>query len=184
MSLKDWALIFGIVAVVLAGVLLFGGIPGPQGPDSGLTVSTLPRSIAGFTLQEYLERVEPVLPGEQYSAVAFFTPADRSSVDPAVERLGIMLYHFDSPENVTPALNLVSLGNVLQALQVDEVVVKTYMDEAAGQVNVFWAQGTALVQILIAADANKVSDFSSVQQTALDVMSQVIRAQRVGSDAP
>ncbi len=177
MSLKDWALIFGVVAVALAGILLFGGGIGRTMPDPDLEISLLPQTIDGFALQEYLERVEPVLPGEQYSSVAFFIPADNSTLPQAVDRLGIMLYHFDAPESVIPALNLVALGNELESVKANGFVVQKYVDENAGQINVYWAQGAALVQILMAADLNPGADFSVVEKAALRVMIQVIRAQ-------
>ena len=178
MALKDWALIFGIVAVVLAGVLLFGGGSGLMPPESDLEITLLPQTIDGFALQEYLKRVEPVLPGEQYSSVAFFIPLEGSMFAQTADRMGIMLYHFDSPENVPPALGLVALGNELKSVKVDGVVVQTYVDEDAGQVNAYWAQGAALVQILMAANLTQGADFPAVEKAALRVMAQVIRAQR------
>ncbi len=118
MNIKDLALVFAIAAVAVASVLLFLGQPNfsrIELPDPDLEVTALPRALDGFAVQEYLERVEPVLPGERYSAVAFFLPeAGRHA---GVARLGAMLYFFESPEAVAPGPALGALGNALEPLR-------------------------------------------------------------------
>lgn len=176
-NIKDLALIFGIAAVLVASVLLLWVRPDLSKielPNPDLEVSALPRTLEGFTLQEYLERVEPVLPGERFSSVAFFLPEEGKH--PQVLRLGMMLYHFQTSNDVASGLNLVALGNTLEPLRLSGYRVFEHRDPEAGQVNLYWPQGASLVQIL-AASATGGTDLEATARAAAEVMVQVIAAQ-------
>ncbi|HEY5596597.1 MAG TPA: hypothetical protein VIL47_04970 [Candidatus Bipolaricaulota bacterium] len=181
MELKDWALIIGIVAVILAGVVLFGGsidLSQLQDHKAEVLVERLPQEIEGFELRESHARVDPIFDGEMYSSMVAFEPSAGGAFAGVLARVGAMLYRFKSPDHVEPALAILSLGNTLSSFELGGHRMFKYADAVAGQVTVFWAQGASLVQILaIGAGAAGAVELSAVEGAALQVMKAVIAAQ-------
>jgi len=179
MSTQTWALVLGVVAVVLSGFILLSGHLGTENPPkTDFLLSELPDEVAGFDLQENLPRIDPLLEGERYSSLVSFVPAQGALFEGKVGHIGVMLYHFESEAWVEPALAIVSLGNALRSFPFRGHTLLKYVDETTGQITLFFPHKAALLQILAvpptqAGDSN----LADVEAAALQLMDAVIQSQ-------
>lgn len=176
MNLQTWALVLGVVAAVLAGVVLFGGYIGPAtAPPPETAIVVLPETVFGFELQESLPQVDPIFEGEQFSSLVAFAPSGDSPFENVVSRIGVMLYRFDNAINVEPALAILSLGNPLKEVIFQGHTLLKYADEKSGQVTLFLSADNSLVQILAVGSSD--GNISAVENAALQMMNGLLQAQ-------
>lgn len=178
MNLQTWAVALGIIVVVLAGVLFFGGYIGPSTAPPAQTetaIVVLPETVFGFELQESLPQVDPIFEGEQFSSLVAFAPSDGSPFENVVLRVGIMLYHFDNAAHVEPALAILSLGNPLERVIFLGHTLLKYVDEKSAQVTLFLSADNSLVQILAVGPSD--GDIFAVGNAALQMVNGILQAQ-------
>ncbi len=212
MDLKTIALILGIAAMLLGGIVFFSSlndfssigtpteIEKPVEPTSNTTITTeietntetipeptynpdlrlkvLADEVIGFEMLSQVERLDPIFDGEQYSTLNTFSPTETSPFFGEVFRLTSMLYFFDEPDQIEIALAIVSLGNTLTSFDYLGYTMMQYIDEDARQINIFWSQGSELLQVFSTSpNENEEVDYDALQAAALVLITSIINAQ-------
>lgn len=183
-NLKLWALVLGLVAVLVSGVVLFTtmsvrsttGVRVEQA-EPAATIA-LPATVPGMVQRESLPQVDPLFEGETYSTHASYVPEAGSAFASQVSRVGAAAYHFDSPGRIESALQVLSLGNPLTSLEFRGQTVLTAEEPAAGQANLFWTRGSALVQVLAVGAPGEAFDMGAIRAAGLTVLEAVIEDAR------
>jgi len=213
MDLKTIALILGIAAMLLGGIVFFGSlndfssietptevsqpnetsapittttteietttetIPEPT-YDPDLRLEVLSKDLLGFEVLNEVERLDPIFDGEQYSTLITFSPTETSPFFGEVFRVTSMLYYFDEPDQIEIALAIVSLGNTLTSFDFLGYTMMQYIDEDARQINIFWSQGSELLQVFSTSpNENEEVDYDALHAAALVLITSIINAQ-------
>jgi hypothetical protein len=193
MDIKTLALIFAVVAVAIAGFLLFqtqtllsevstavSAIPEPGASTSSTTsqseliLSELPETVQDFERSEFLPRVEPLLSGEEYSSLARYVPLEGTEFDGVVAGVGVMLYRFIGEEYVMPGLSVFSLGNDLGSFSFQGQEILWYYDEVTAQSVYFMIVGMDMVQVLSGARHKDDPNPEAMEAAALIVLSTLL----------
>jgi len=180
-NLKLWALVLGLVAVLVSGLVLFSTLSldattatrVEEGARDAVEIA-LPDAVPGMVQQESLPKVDPLFEGETYSRHASYAPEAGSTFSSQVARVGAAAYHFDSPDGIEPALQVLSLGNPLESMAFQGETVLLTEDPISGQVLLFWTRNSALVQVLAVGAADDGFDMGAIRAAGLTVLEAVI----------
>ncbi len=183
-NLKLWALILGLVAVLVSGAVLFTTMSVRSTNATRVERAepageiALPETVPGMVQQESLPQVDPLFEGETYSTHASYAPEAGSTFAARVARVGAAAYHFESSGKIESALQVLSLGNPLESMDFRGQTVLKTEDPAAGQVVLFWDRGSALVQVLAVGVSGEAFDMSAIRAAGLTVLEAVIEGAR------